>query len=198
MATSVEGSELHQPRNANPLHQLGGDGLPQGARRNLEVAARRTLANIDPGLAVIDLRSLHFQLAGNFSQERLIARLTTLFGLLALLLTSIGLYGVTAYQTGQRTREIGLRMAFGADRRRVLGLVMRQAYLQAGLGLALGIPIALMGARIAANQLYRVKSYDPFSLLVAVLVLSAAAAIAGFVPARRAASIDPMQALRDQ
>jgi len=162
------------------------------------VAARRTLANIDPGLAVIDLRSLHFQLAGNFSQERLIARLTTLFGLLALLLTSIGLYGVTAYQTGQRTREIGLRMAFGADRRRVLGLVMRQAYLQAGLGLALGIPIALMGARIAANQLYRVKSYDPFSLLVAVLVLSAAAAIAGFVPARRAASIDPMQALRDQ
>jgi predicted permease len=169
-----------------------------GTPQNLEVAVRRALANVDPNLAIINLRSLDFQLAGNFSQERLIARLTTLFGLLALLLTSIGLYGMTSYQTIERTREIGLRMAFGAGRNRVVGLVMRGAFVQVALGLTLGIPIALMGAHVIASQLYLVKSYDPWSLLVAVLVLSGAAAIAGFVPARRAASVEPMQALRNQ
>ncbi len=169
-----------------------------GTQQNLEVAVRRALANVDPNFAIINLRSLDFQLAGNFSQERLIARLTTLFGLLALLLTSIGLYGITAYQTNERTREIGLRMAFGADRNRVVGLVMRGAFVQVAVGLALGIPIAMAGAHVIASQLYLVKSYDPLSLLVAVVVLSVAAAIAGFVPARRAASIDPMQALRNQ
>jgi predicted permease len=169
-----------------------------GTQQNLEGAVRRALANVDPNFAIINLRSLDFQLAGNFSQERLIARLTTLFGLLALLLTSVGLYGITAYQTNERTREIGLRMAFGADRNRVVRLVMRGAFVQVALGLALGIPIALIGARMIANQLYLVKSYDPLSLLVAVLVLSGAAAVAGFVPAHRAASIDPMQALRNQ
>jgi predicted permease len=169
-----------------------------GTQQNLEDAVRRALANVDPNFAIINLRSLDFQLAGNFSQERLIARLTTLFGLLALLLTSIGLYGITSYQTIGRTREIGLRMTFGADRNRVAGLVMRSAFVQVALGLALGIPIALIGAHVIANQLYLVKSYDPLSLLAAVVVLSGAAAIAGFVPARRAASIDPMQALRNQ
>jgi predicted permease len=169
-----------------------------GTQQNLEGAVRRALANVDPNFAIINLRSLDFQLAGNFSQERLIARLTTLFGLLALLLTSVGLYGITAYQTNERTREIGLRMAFGADRNRVVRLVMRGAFVQVALGLALGIPIALIGAHMIANQLYLVKSYDPLSLLVAVLVLSGAAAVAGFVPAHRAASIDPMQALRNQ
>jgi predicted permease len=169
-----------------------------GTQKNLEDAVRRALANVDPNFGIINLRSLDFQLSGNFSQERLIARLTTLFGLLALLLTSIGLYGITSYQTAQRTHEIGLRMAFGANRNRVVGLVMRGAFVQVALGLALGIPIALIGAHMIANQLYLVESYDPLSLLVGVLVLSGAAAIAGFVPARRAASIDPMQALRNQ
>jgi ABC-type antimicrobial peptide transport system permease subunit len=105
---------------------------------------------------------------------------------------------MTSYQTIERTREIGLRMAFGAGRNRVVGLVMRGAFVQVALGLTLGIPIALMGAHVIASQLYLVKSYDPWSLLVAVLVLSGAAAIAGFVPARRAASVEPMQALRNQ
>jgi predicted permease len=169
-----------------------------GSQLNLETAVRSALADVDPNFAIISLRSLDFQLASNFSQERLIARLTTLFGLLALLLTSIGLYGITSYRTIERTREIGLRMAFGADRNRVVGLVMRGAFLQVALGLALGIPIALVGAHVIASQLYLVKSYDPSSLLVAILVLAGAAALAGFVPARRAASIDPMQALRNQ
>jgi predicted permease len=167
-----------------------------GTQQQLEQNARRTLANIDPNLAVISMRSLDLQLADNFSQERLIARLTTLFGALAVLLTSIGLYGITSYQTTRRTREIGLRMAFGANRNRVVGMVMRGAFGQVMLGLALGIPIALTGARIIASQLYLVKSYDPLSLLAAVAVLCIAAALAGFLPARRAASVDPMQALR--
>jgi hypothetical protein len=157
-----------------------------GTPQNLEAAVRRTLAHVDPNLAIVNLRSLDFQMAGNFSQERLIARLTTLFGLLALLLTSIGLYGITSYQTMQRTREIGLRMAFGANRNQV------------ALGLALGMPIALVGAHYMADQLYVVKSYDPLSLFTAAVVLLAAAMLAGFLPARRAASIDPMQALRTE
>ena len=169
-----------------------------GTQQSLEESVRRTLANVDPNLAMVSLHSLDFEMAGNFSQERLVARLTTLFGLLALLLTSIGLYGITSYQTMQRTREIGLRMAFGADRSRVIGLVMRGAFRQVALGLALGIPIALLGAHSIANQLYVVKSYDPLSLVAAVAVLSAAAAIAGWIPARRAAAISPMQALRSE
>ncbi|HSY70728.1 MAG TPA: ABC transporter permease [Alloacidobacterium sp.] len=169
-----------------------------GSPQNLEAAVRRTLANVDPNLAMVDLRSLDLQLEGNFNQERLIARLTTLFGLLTLVLTSIGLYGITSYQTAQRTREVGLRMAFGASRSRVVMLVMRGAFFQIVLGLALGIPIALIGAHSMADELFVVKSYDPESLLAAVLVLLAAAALAGFIPARRAASIDPMRALRNE
>jgi predicted permease len=170
----------------------------QGNQQNLEQAVRRSLAEINPNLAVIDLESLDTQLTSNFSKERLIARLTALFGLLALILTSVGLYGITAYQTTQRTREIGLRMAFGADRTRVIAMVMRTAFLQFVLGLALGIPIALIGARLIESQLYLVKSYDSWSLAVAIFALAASVAVAGFVPARRAASIDPMRALRNE
>ena len=128
----------------------------------------------------------------------MIARLTILFGLLALVLTSVGLYGITVYQASQRTREIGLRMAFGADRTRVVVMVMRGAFVQFIFGLMVGIPIALMSARMMRNQLYQVKSYDPWSLAVAIFALAGAVAVAGFVPARRAASIDPMRALRNE
>jgi ABC-type antimicrobial peptide transport system permease subunit len=121
-----------------------------------------------------------------------------LFGLLALVLASVGLYGITSYAVARRTSEIGLRMALGADRSNVVRMVLRGAFLQVGLGLALGIPVALLGARLMADQLYGVRSYDPWSLSIAVVVLSMAAAIAGFIPARRAASIEPMEALRTE
>jgi ABC-type antimicrobial peptide transport system permease subunit len=169
-----------------------------GTPQNLDETAQRTLAKVDPNLAIISLHPLEYQLAGNFNQERLIARLTTLFGLLTLVLAAVGLYGTTSYQVTQRTRDLGLRMALGANRNRVLGLVMSSAFLQVAFGLALGIPIVLVGARYVANHLYLVKSYDPPSLLVAICVLSGAAVIASFIPARRAASIDPMQALRSE
>ena len=166
--------------------------------QNLDALVRRTLTNINPNLTVIDLHSLDYQVANNFTQERLIARLTTLFGLLALILASVGLYGITSYQVARRTSEIGLRMALGANRGNVVRMVLRGAVFQAGLGLVLGLPIAIVGAHYMADQLYQVRSYDPISLAIAIVVLSASAAIAGFIPARRAANIEPMTALRTE
>jgi len=166
--------------------------------QNLDALVRRTLANVNPNLTVIDLHSLDYQVEDNFTQERLIARLTALFGMLALVLASVGLYGITSYQVARRTSEIGLRMALGANRANVVRMVMWGAIVQAGLGLAIGVPIAIVGARYMANQLYQVRSYDPLSLTLAVVVLSAAAVVAGFIPARRAANIEPLVALRTQ
>ena len=164
--------------------------------QNVDSLVRRNLADIDPNLTIIDLHSLDQQVADNFTQERLIARLTTLFGLLALVLAAVGLYGITSYAVARRTSEIGLRMALGADRSNVVNMVMRGAFIQVGLGLVIGIPIALIGARAMADQLYGVRGWDPMSMGIAIAVLSAAAALAGFIPARRAASIEPMEALR--
>jgi predicted permease len=169
-----------------------------GDAASLEPLVRHTLANINPNLTVLDFKTLDYQVAGNFNQERLISRLTSLFGLLALVLASVGLYGITAYSVARRTSEIGLRMALGANRNNVLALVLRAACWQVGLGLALGIPIALLGGRLMSSQLYGVRIYDPLTICAAVLVLSTFAAIAGFIPARRAASIEPMNALRTE
>jgi predicted permease len=172
--------------------------LFRGQPNNVDLQVRRTLADVDPNLTIIDLRSLDDQVSRNLGQERLIARLTMLFGILALLLASVGLYGITSYSVARRTNEIGLRMALGADRSRVLQLIMRSAFGQVGLGLLIGIPIALLGGRIIADQLFNVKPYDPVSLALAVGVLAVAAAVAGFIPAARAASIEPMEALRTE
>ena len=167
-----------------------------GKPENLEAAVRRTLAEIDPNLTVLDMMSLSEQVARNFNQDRLMARLIELFGLLALVLACVGLYGVTAYSVARRTSEIGIRMALGANRANVLGLVLRGALTQLGLGLVIGIPTALAGGRLLAHQLYGVKGHDPAILGSAAAVLAACGLVAGFVPARRAASIEPMQALR--
>jgi predicted permease len=162
----------------------------------LESMARRTLANINPDLTIVSFKSLDYQVADNFNQERLIARLTGLFGLLALVLASVGLYGITAYSVARRTGEIGVRMALGANRTNVVIMVLRTALLLVGVGLALGVPIALLGGRLMQSQLYGVHAYDPLTLFVGVMALGASAAFAGFIPARRAASIEPMKALR--
>jgi predicted permease len=164
--------------------------------QNVDAVVRRTLADIDPNLTIVDLHSLDYQVSGNFTQERLIARLTMLFGLLALVLAAVGLYGITSYAVARRTGEIGLRMALGADRGSVVRMVMRGAFMQIAIGLAIGIPVAILGGRLMASQLFGVRSWDPLSMGVAIAVLSVAAALAGFLPARRAASIEPMQALR--
>ncbi len=136
------------------------------------------------------------QVARNFNQERLIARLTELFGVLALILACVGLYGVTAYGVARRTNEIGIRMALGANRRNVLRLVLRAALVQLAWGLAIGIPAALAGGRLLAGQLYGIKSYDPMILGLAATILGACALLAASVPARRATRVDPIVALR--
>jgi predicted permease len=167
-----------------------------GRPENLEPAVRKTLADVDPNLPILSMMSFGEQVARNFNQERLIARLTELFGALALILACVGLYGVTAYGVARRTNEFGIRMALGADRGNVLALVLRAALTQVCVGLAIGIPAALAGGRMLANQLYGVKSYDPRILGVAALVLAACAIVAASVPARRAVKVDPMVALR--
>ena len=169
-----------------------------GKPENLENAVRRTLADINPNLTVLDMVSLTEQLDRNFNQDRLIARLTELFGLLALLLACVGLYGVTAYSVARRTSEIGIRMALGADRGSVLGLVLRGALIQLAVGLAVGIPASLAGGRLASSQLYGVKGYDPAILGLAMAILTCCALVAGLVPAWRGASIDPVRALRTE
>ena len=134
----------------------------------------------------------------NFNQDRLIAWLTELFGLLALILACVGLYGVTAYSVARRTSEIGIRMTLGANRASVLRLVLQGALIQLALGLVVGIPVTFAGGRLLSSQLYGVKTHDPMVLGLAAAVLAASALAAGFVPARRAASIEPMQALRTE
>ncbi len=168
----------------------------KGQPQNVDAMVRHTLQNIDPNLTVVDLRSLDYQVRDNFNQERLIARLTMLFGILALILASVGLYGITSYSVARRTSEIGVRMALGADRNNVVRLVLGAALTQVGIGLALGMLFAFLAGHYMADQLYGVRSYDPASMAIAIAVLSLAASVAGFIPARRAASIEPMKALR--
>ena len=167
-------------------------------QQNADALIRRTLAGVDPNLTVMDLRSLDAQVAGNFDQERLTARLTSLFGILALILASVGLYGVMSYFVARRTSEIGIRMALGATRSSVVSMVLRGAFWQILIGLALGIPAALYGGHLMKSLLYGVVSYDPVALVGAPLALVLCAAAAGFIPARRAATVEPMQALRTE
>jgi ABC-type antimicrobial peptide transport system permease subunit len=166
------------------------------APSDVDSLVRHAMASIDPNLTVNDLRSFEQQVAGNFDTERLIARLTTLFGGLALVLACVGLYGVMSYFVARRTSEIGIRMALGATRRSVVGLVLRGAMWQIFIGLVLGIPASLYVGFLMKSILYVVGSYDPWALTLAPLMLVLCATFAGFLPARRAASIEPMQALR--
>ena len=126
----------------------------------------------------------------------MISRLSTLFGALALLLAIIGLYGVTAYSVVRRTPEIGIRMALGAERGGVIAMVMQGAMIQAALGLAIGIPVALLCVRFVKSQLYEITSADFNVMAGAIVILALAAFTAGIIPARRAASINPVTALR--
>jgi len=155
-----------------------------------------TLGGINPNLTVVKFQTFQQQIDDQFIQERLIARLTSLFGGLALLLAAIGLYGVTAYTVVRRTPEIGIRMALGAERSRVIGMVMRGAMLQAVAGLIIGAPIAMLCVRYVKSQLFDITTVNPTVMIGAIVTLTLAAAVAGIIPARRAASIDPVKALR--
>jgi predicted permease len=172
--------------------QLRVGGAPEGYARSV----REVLSGINPNLALDSVKSYSEQVAVQFNQQRLVARLTGLFSMLALLLASVGLYGVTAYNVTRRTSEIGIRMALGANRRNVVSMVLGGAFSQVGVGLCIGIPLALLSGSALAHQLYGVSRFDPLVLGVAILVLCLCALVAGWIPARRAASIEPMEALR--
>jgi len=157
---------------------------------------QRAIAATDPNLTMLNVTTMEEQLGELLGSERLLARLAELFSVLALVLASIGLYGVTAYSVSRRTSEIGVRTALGATQWRIVRLILRGAMTQIGIGLALGIPAALAAGRVLADQLYGVKTSDPFILGSAALILAASAAAAGLIPAIRASGIDPVRALR--
>jgi macrolide transport system ATP-binding/permease protein len=168
------------------------------AVRNLEREVRQAIAEVDRRITVRTLTTMEEQVAQNFNMERVIARLTTVFGLIALLLACLGLYGVTAYWVARRTREIGIRMAVGASRGRVLNTVLRGAIWQLAIGLGIGLPAAIAAGRLLESRLYAVGSADPAVLTGALAVLALCGITAATIPARRAASTDPVRALRTE
>ena len=162
----------------------------------LEPVLRKAFAEVDPNLTISSVRTMKQQVALNFDQQRAVASLAGLFGFVALILAAVGLYGVTAYTVVQRAGEIGVRMALGADRNKIIGLVLNGAFRNVAAGLLLGIPLSIAAGRLMGSQLYGIRSWDPVSLAAAVLALALCALIAAILPATRASAIDPMQALR--
>jgi len=159
-------------------------------------AVRRAVQSMDPNLALYQVRSQTEQIEESLFQERLFSRLSSLFGLLAALLGCVGVYGLMAFSTAARTREIGIRMTLGATWAGVLGMVLRETLVLVAIGVAAGIPVALEASRVVSALLYGLKSNDPLTIAGAALLMVAAAALAGYFPARRASKVDPMAALR--
>jgi ABC-type antimicrobial peptide transport system permease subunit len=167
-----------------------------GNPADLQAQVKKTLANAAPNLLVSGIQPYREVVRTNFAQQRMIASLTWLFGAIGLVLAAVGLYGVTAYGVEQRTNEIGVRMALGADRGSVVLMVLREAFWQVGIGLALGIPAAIAAGWAIASQLFGVRPWNPAMLGLATLLLVLTALAAAAIPARRAAAVDPMRALR--
>ncbi len=162
----------------------------------LEPLLTRMLAELDPNLTINSIRTMRQQVELSFDQERAVASLAGLFGIVALVLAAVGLYGVTAYTVAQRTNEIGIRMALGADRPNVIRYVLSGAFKRVLVGLVLGLPLAVGAGRLISAQLYGVSSWDPLALGVAAGALAVCSFFAAIIPANRAASISPMKALR--
>jgi putative ABC transport system permease protein len=169
-----------------------------GSPPQMEERVRKVLAEIDPNLVLYAVDPYTSVVSADFQQEEMVATLTTLFGVLGLVLAAVGLYGVMAYAVQQRTGEIGIRMALGADRMRVLRMVLRSAFSQIGIGMAIGIPAAIGAGKLMSDQLFGVTPWNPVMLALAVLTLALAALLASLVPARRAAGVEPMVALRNE
>ena len=169
-------------------------GNPPG----MEERVRKALVEVDPDLVLYGVDPYSKVLSNDFQRENMIATLTMLFGALGLTLAAIGLYGVMAYMVEQRTSEIGVRMALGADRGHVLRMVLGNAFSQVGIGLAIGVPAAIGAGKLMSDQLFDAKPWDPIMITSAVLLLAVAALLASFIPARRAAGVEPMVALRSE
>ena len=194
-------SEVFKPKD-KPFEALGHYAgqvvlyVKSSTPATVEAETRRAFTDVNPILTPRSFHTFAYQVSTNFNQDELLARLTSLFGLVALILASIGLYGVTSYSVERRTGEIGVRMALGADRRNILRDVLKRALANCGIGLLIGVPLAYAAGRLMAQHLFGVGAFDAQVSVVTLLVLSIAAAVAALVPARRAASIEPMVALR--
>jgi putative ABC transport system permease protein len=165
---------------------------------DIEARVRRALAEVDPNLAIYDIQPYAEIIHAGFAEPNMIASLTLLFGAVGLVLAGVGLYGVTAYGVERRTGEIGVRMALGADRSNVVRMVLRAAFWQVGIGVAVGIPAAIGAGWVIASQLFGVEPWNPLMLGLATLLLVLTALVAAAIPAHRAAAVDPMQALRSE
>jgi predicted permease len=159
-------------------------------------AARQSVASLDASLPVFNLKTVETQIQETHFLDRLFAWLSVAFGILATLLASVGLYGVTAYAVARRTQEIGIRIALGASRANVLSIVLREVVVLVGASVAAGVLAALALGRLLESQLFGIKASDPLVMLMAVGVILAVTALAAYIPARRATGIDPMSALR--
>jgi putative ABC transport system permease protein len=163
---------------------------------DLEAQVKKALGEAAPELTVYGMESYAEVIRDGFAAENMIATMTWMFGVIGLLLTAVGLCGVTAYGVEQRTGEIGVRMALGADRGSVVAMVLRGAFAQVGLGLAVGIPVAIGTGRVLGNRLFGVQPWNPALLGLAAMALLLTAAVAAAIPARRAAGVSPMESLR--
>jgi predicted permease len=198
LPTSAPQSAGYEQLIANTHYMWSIELETHGTVPGLEAQVRRALAEVNPNLMMVRYQSFAEQMSSAFSQQNMIVQLTSLFGALALVLATIGLYGVMAYEVAQRTSEIGIRMALGANRGNVQRLMLRGAFLQVGLGMLIGIPAAILAGHLMASQLFGVTNYSPLVLGATILALTTTALAAAVVPARRAASIDPMQTLRGE
>ena len=187
---------VYVPFQQNPDPAMTLQVRTVGDPAKVTAAIRREVQTVDANVPVNKVRTLEAQLDESLSQERLVATLSSCFGAFALLLAAVGLYGVLAYNVTRRTNEIGLRMALGAERGGVIWMVFREALLLVGMGVAIGVPLALALARSVSSLLYGLKPTDPLTILAAVVLLFAVAGIASYLPARRASRVDPMAALR--
>jgi ABC-type antimicrobial peptide transport system permease subunit len=159
---------------------------------------RREVQAVDGEALIGDVRTLPQIVHSQLRQDRMLATLASFFALLALALGAIGMYGIVAYRVAHRTAEIGVRMALGAQKRDVLWLILRETLVLLAAGAAVGIPAALAAARLVKSLLFGLQPSDPLTVACATAVLFAAGALAGFLPARRAASVEPTLALRSE
>jgi predicted permease len=163
---------------------------------SLSAEVRAAVAQVNDKLPILNITSLRIQTDENLKQEKLIAQLVSFFGLLGLLLSCVGLYGIMAHAVVRRTNEIGIRMALGAERRDIIWMVLKESLMLVGIGLIVGLPAAWASAQLISNQLFGLKPTDPLTLLTAVILMTLVAALAGYLPARRASRVNPLIALR--
>jgi ABC-type antimicrobial peptide transport system permease subunit len=164
----------------------------------LEPLLRNALAEVDPNLTITSVRTMQQLIDLSLDRQRAVSSLAELFGIVALVLAALGVYSVTAYTVARQTNEIGIRMALGADRTRVIRMVFGQAFLRVAAGLVVGLPLAVGAAKLMAAELYGVSFLDPFALTSAATSVVVCTFVAAIIPAARASAVSPLSALRTQ